>query len=380
MKEAIISAEAVTIFGSFVMLYGNYFETNQRDRKHMVFGILLLADIIASFADMFSWALDGKAQHASLNFFLSGASIYLSFAIGACFCWYIYEYIKEKRHISLKMFVVLGILSIVLVVLFAILCAFGLVFTIDNNGFYHEGPIYNAYVVLNTIVLIFAAGVVLSSAKYLGVHDTVAVMSYITLPLAASFVNILVPDFAMIYPAIALALFINYVMLQGESEGKLIERDIVRSHQMQHDELTGLRNRRAYTETIEDIAIRNGNVGVLFCDVNALKYTNDNYGHNAGDKLLIDFATVLSRYFRKDEIFRISGDEFVIMMTEISESLMERRTECVRSTYNVYGIPPAAIGYAYGPASFVCELIKAAEADMYNKKEEFYTEYPEYKR
>ena len=84
--------------------------------------------------------------------------------------------------------------------------------------------------------------------------------------------------------------------------------------------LTGLLNRRAYDNTCK-MLIGNCQVGVIFCDVNSLKYTNDIFGHEAGDKLIKSFASILKNSFRNDETFRISGDEFVILLSTIDKYL-----------------------------------------------------------
>lgn len=84
--------------------------------------------------------------------------------------------------------------------------------------------------------------------------------------------------------------------------------------------LTGLLNRRAYDNACK-MLIGNCQVGVIFCDVNSLKYTNDIFGHEAGDKLIKSFASILKNSFRNDETFRISGDEFVILLSTIDKYL-----------------------------------------------------------
>ena len=63
--------------------------------------------------------------------------------------------------------------------------------------------------------------------------------------------------------------------------------------------LTGLLNRRAYDNACK-MLIGNRQVGVIFCDVNSLKYTNDIFGHEAGDKLIKSFASILKNSFRND--------------------------------------------------------------------------------
>ncbi len=84
------------------------------------------------------------------------------------------------------------------------------------------------------------------------------------------------------------------------------------------DSLTGLRNTTAYTEWVTDFekAIQKGDVyfGVIVLDVNHLKETNDRYGHDTGNKLIVTAAQIISNTFKRSPVFRIGGDEFVVIL------------------------------------------------------------------
>ena len=87
------------------------------------------------------------------------------------------------------------------------------------------------------------------------------------------------------------------------------------------DELTNLYNRRGFFNLVRpQISLSHRskqNMYLLFADLDGLKSINDNLGHHAGDQALIETATVLTRTFRKSDIIaRISGDEFVVLLTE----------------------------------------------------------------
>lgn len=76
------------------------------------------------------------------------------------------------------------------------------------------------------------------------------------------------------------------------------------------DELTGLYSRRVYNEFCKN----NSNISgcTLLMDLNNFKLLNDTYGHDYGDKILIEASKILKEVFINDYIFRISGDEFYI--------------------------------------------------------------------
>lgn len=89
-----------------------------------------------------------------------------------------------------------------------------------------------------------------------------------------------------------------------------------------HDTLTGLYNRNYYNAFRTEFKKRKPkNTGVIFVDVNELKYINDTYGHECGDKELIHVAHVIKKNFYTDTIFRISGDEFVVICENTSQDV-----------------------------------------------------------
>jgi PAS domain S-box-containing protein len=81
------------------------------------------------------------------------------------------------------------------------------------------------------------------------------------------------------------------------------------------DFLTGLLNRAALDRAIEELALRDGDVVVAFCDVDDFKSINDTYGHQGGDDSLVAVAAALRRAVRADDLVaRVGGDEFVVVV------------------------------------------------------------------
>ena len=97
-----------------------------------------------------------------------------------------------------------------------------------------------------------------------------------------------------------------------------------------HDALTDLPNRRMFHDLLEQNirrARRNKEkTAVLFLDLDNFKRINDRHGHEAGDRLLIDLATILRVHLRDSDILcRWGGDEFLIALPEITSSGMARK-------------------------------------------------------
>jgi diguanylate cyclase len=95
-----------------------------------------------------------------------------------------------------------------------------------------------------------------------------------------------------------------------------------------YDTLTGVRSRFAYNEQITQELTRWKRYGTPFSyvilDIDHFKKVNDKYGHNAGDKALRLIAQLMQKQIRKsDTLFRIGGEEFVLLLTNTSTAQAE---------------------------------------------------------
>ena len=141
---------------------------------------------------------------------------------------------------------------------------------------------------------------------------------------------------------------------------------------VRYDPLTGLYNRSTY---YQDVAKMDRTVtAVIQLDMDGLKYVNDNYGHQEGDKALAAIAQAISDACDKDMYpYRLSGDEFLIIVNYLPKEIVESKINQIKSDLRKTKYS-CSIGYAYRNNRNVTfdELIKLADKDMYRAKEEFY--------
>ncbi|MBU1237904.1 MAG: diguanylate cyclase [Gammaproteobacteria bacterium] len=170
--------------------------------------------------------------------------------------------------------------------------------------------------------------------------------------------------------------------------GELARSFETMQQRLQTDRLTGVANRESFIRAVAkriELSRRDARskpFGVLFIDLNDFKLVNDQYGHDMGDRVLVEVAARLAQQVRSgDVVARYAGDEFVIMVQDIgSRALLEsiRTTveeslaQPMQSGAEAAGDVPisAAVGMAIfpGEGDVAEDLIKAADLDMYRRK------------
>ena len=139
-----------------------------------------------------------------------------------------------------------------------------------------------------------------------------------------------------------------------------------------YDILTGLYNRATYYQDL--VKMSKSATAIIQLDMDALKYFNDNYGHEEGDKALKTIATAIFDACDRDMYpYRISGDEFLIIVNYLPKEIVESKIEQIKSDLRKTKYS-CSIGYAYrsNKNASMEELLKKSEQQMYKVKEEFY--------
>lgn len=148
------------------------------------------------------------------------------------------------------------------------------------------------------------------------------------------------------------------------------------------DSLTDIKNRHCFNRFVTNLnGLIQQNVGAIFCDLNGLKYTNDNFGHNAGDKMICEFAEILKTVFANYEVFRLSGDEFIIFSIGNTKENFYEDISKLQKLNEEKEFPYASLGFVWRESSDNLEsLLKLAEAGMYQHKKQIYEKFPQYRR
>ena len=146
------------------------------------------------------------------------------------------------------------------------------------------------------------------------------------------------------------------------------------------DEMTGVFNRRfAYEMLTKQIKIakeEHSNFVVCYVDIDHLKLINDTYGHAEGDILIYTVVNSLKHILKaSDYLFRMGGDEFLLLLPNAKLKDLENRIEELRKQLNHQNIQGIAIDFSFGVSEFhakdnlsVDELINIVDSYMYQTK------------
>ncbi len=153
------------------------------------------------------------------------------------------------------------------------------------------------------------------------------------------------------------------------------------------DDLTGLLNRKGYYEKAEAVLKEargsKRSFAIIYGDLNRFKQVNDNYGHKEGDKALIMTASLLVEGSHKsDVVARLSGDEFIILSTELrTDAAVLNRIDHISNlfdNYNIKSIKPYQLSISMGYALYDADanqsldmLMLVADKGLYVQKESF---------
>jgi diguanylate cyclase (GGDEF)-like protein len=152
------------------------------------------------------------------------------------------------------------------------------------------------------------------------------------------------------------------------------------------DQLTGLHNRHYLENTLDRLVAgtkrRDSKICVLMCDIDHFKEVNDTYGHDAGDKVLVQLAKILLNTVRDaDLVIRFGGEEFMILLVDCDPGTSREMAERIRREVQLYKfrIPGHTVRLTMSlglsifpdpPDQDIWDAFKDADVALYQAKEE----------
>ncbi|HAW91440.1 MULTISPECIES: sensor domain-containing diguanylate cyclase [unclassified Arsukibacterium] len=173
---------------------------------------------------------------------------------------------------------------------------------------------------------------------------------------------------------------------QAELSSKL-QQQAARGDELEHlamkDSLTQLPNRHSFTELLNQMVLDSSNSNtmsaLMFIDIDNFKFVNDNYGHDAGDEVLIEVSRRIQTAIRADDtLCRLGGDEFALLLPKqvtpnLTEQVCKRLLQKINQPIwvkNAQMPVTLSIGVALCPqhSSSAATLLQLADEAMYKAK------------
>lgn len=251
--------------------------------------------------------------------------------------------------------------AIVLTIIDFISIPTGIVFTIDETDTMVRGPLgLLPYIMVGFYCIFLLVLMIMHSSKQSTERVPIIFFCF------AFFSGIILPfligkEYAQLFcTTIAISMFVYYVFLILQVTKK--------------DPLTGLLNRQAYYADIsndpEEIS------ALISIDMNGLKTINDTEGHKAGDVAISTIAGCFLRAAkRKQLVYRVGGDEFVVVCRKVSEEEVIALTKRIHQQVDATRYS-CSVGYSYSHDGKkpIDELLSESDANMYAEKQQYYKE------
>ncbi len=144
------------------------------------------------------------------------------------------------------------------------------------------------------------------------------------------------------------------------------------------DTLTNIGNRSFFIERAKEILESGEALVICYCDLDHLKYINDNHGHAEGDAYICSFVECAQQYIHEQDVFtRLGGDEFCILFRSCTQDIVRQRMEQVQQAF-AQGYQPYNKSFCYGLVELpeghglvdLNEIMEKADLRMYQQKRE----------
>jgi len=256
--------------------------------------------------------------------------------------WYEYSYLLIYRKTPKNKLYYLSLVPMVVNILIAFLSLiWPLYFSIDSNNVYSRGSIFNLSIFLQYFYLILPIILVSFNRKRISDAKFYPMIFFTIPPMIGGLIQAFYYGLLLIWPLLAFSIFVGYVFIQSKL--------------MAVDYLTGLMNKGAFENHLENISYHNKKKMILslaLIDLDGLKTINDYHGHLLGDRVLTIFSEHLINTFdRNDFLARVGGDEFIIIKYVNEASEMENALKNLSESLNKFNetkILPFSIKYSCG--------------------------------
>jgi diguanylate cyclase (GGDEF)-like protein len=292
-------------------------------------------------------------------------------AVSAIYAAFVLNWVKGKEALTKRVWGAIAFPYAIFAVLVILSVWNGYLFRVDAIGLYSRGDGFWILVLTSYGYFLAALSIVVVRWNHLRYAERKALLVFGILPFVGGLIQTFYYGTAVVWNMVTLALLIIYV-------------DIL-SGNLDTDALTGLANRRKLAPVLKSYRKEYPEkfLGGIMIDVNAFKAINDTYGHKIGDEVLLEVADTLNRsVYRTDHVFRLGGDEFLILtvlsksdqLSSVMEKIAENLTYA-NQRLSVEFTVSLSCGINVWPLRklpTMIDLVSDLDAKMYEEKRKFH--------
>ncbi|WP_058306438.1 diguanylate cyclase [Gracilibacillus massiliensis] len=329
--------------------------------------ILMMMSAVAIIIEPLTWIFDGMQFPGA--YFLEYSTNFILFMmgpiIGGLLLAYVdYHIFKDPQRVYKKGFYQhLSILTFVILIINIFHPVYFNVEPVTNS--YSSGDFKSLHYFVLASLYIYMLYFLYKNKDRIHTYVATIFIIFFMLPIIGMVVQLFDSKLYFSWTSIVLAILVAYIFLETTST--------------EEDFLTKLYNRQSYETYLQHLLEENRSFGILLIDLNYFKEINDQYGHDVGDHVLIEFATILKKVFSNSGfVSRLGGDEFIVVVenqVESTESLIADIRNLLQKNNNPF-IQQLSFSYGYqtyNELMTVDELYSTVDKKMYQYKREMKT-------
>lgn len=346
--QSIITTNSLAITSLIILMISSHLVRQRRLLSDRLFTVMILLTAISCTVEMITFALDGASFSGVYAINLIGSTfLYISnMALSFLWCVYVDLRLFRNRQRIRKYYPLMGIPAITAIIIILINMKFGYLFHIDENNVYHRSPLGSVFYLVT--IFYFSCSIFLRKSYYkrFGKAKFFPIYMFIIPILLGATAQALIYGISLGWCAVSLGLVGIHMSLQNELA--------------YIDPLTNIYNRNYLNHIMSEMAVRKVSTYGIMIDIDRFKTINDTYGHSAGDKALIEAASILkTASSEKSTVIRFAGDEFIIIMHNANAEDTEKTiTEIHRiaEDFNISGKTPYKLSFSIGSSLYTPDI------------------------
>ena len=322
-------------------------QLNWKNYINKVFYYLIGLNLALIILESIILLLNGKEGIVASIILHTGVGVYfvLPPMFGLLWLYYVDLTIFGNRKRLYKLSVIPGIIFIINLG-FVLASYFGdLIFNISESNIFSRGSHHYIIVLSSFLILMLANYDVIKNKENVRKKEFAPLLLFSLPPVVATIILIIFRDINLIWNSLVISQLFIYIYIQSRITST--------------DFLTGLFNRREYETIIRDLSYmkhKSLTISGIMVDINDFKNINDQYGHRNGDEILVHVSKLLKSTIRsQDYVFRIGGDEFVIVIISDKKDVINEimnRIEHVIHEFNKKSLYDFSISLSLGKGTY----------------------------